>query len=64
MASERRTCRVVGVARSTLQYRPDPKDDDALRLAPIRLATQYGRYGYRKIGELLQTEGWRVNHMA
>jgi len=31
-------------------------------LALIRLAKQYGRYGYRKIGELLRAEGWRVNH--
>lgn len=60
--SERRTCRVVGVARSTLQYRPNPKDDDALRLALIRLAKKYGRYGYRKISELLQAEGWQLNH--
>ena len=28
----------------------------------IRLAKQYGRYGYRKIAELLRLEGWRVNH--
>jgi len=28
----------------------------------IRLAKQYGRYGYRKIAELLRIEGWRVNH--
>jgi len=26
------------------------------------LAKQYGRYGYRKIAELLRIEGWRVNH--
>ncbi|MEM6356711.1 MAG: DDE-type integrase/transposase/recombinase [Pseudomonadota bacterium] len=45
-----------------MQYRPDPADDDALRLALIRLAKKYGRYGYRKIGELLETDGWRVNH--
>jgi len=31
-------------------------------LALIRLAKQHGRYGYRKIGELLRAEGWRVNH--
>lgn len=31
-------------------------------MALIRLAKQYGRYGYRKIGELLRAEGWRVNH--
>ena len=28
----------------------------------IRLAKQYGRYGYRKIHELLQTEGLLINH--
>ncbi|MBY8978279.1 IS3 family transposase [Rhodobacteraceae bacterium NNCM2] len=31
-------------------------------MARIRLAKKCGRYGYRKIGELLQVEGWRVNH--
>ena len=50
------------MARSTLQYRPNPKDDDALRLALIRLAKKYGRYGYRKIGKLLHAEGRQVNH--
>ena len=38
------------------------QDNDALRLAMIRLAKQHGRYGYRKIAELLRIEGWRVNH--
>ena len=57
-ASERRSCKVIGVARSTQQYKPAPQDDDKLRLALIRLAKQYGRYGYRKIGELLRAEGW------
>jgi len=28
----------------------------------IKLASQYGRYGYRKITALLQADGWRVNH--
>lgn len=61
-ASERRVCRVVGIARSTMQYKAMPRDDDALRLSLIRLARQYGRYGYRKVAELLRMEGWRVNH--
>lgn len=60
--SERRTCKTIGLARSTLQYKTAPKDDDALRLALIRLAKQYGRYGYRKIAKLLRVEGWNVNH--
>ena len=61
--SERRTCRVIGLARSTFHYKAvQPRDDEALRLAMIRLAKQYGRYGYRKIAELLRIEGWPVNH--
>ena len=28
----------------------------------IGLASQYGRYGYRRITALLQQEGWHVNH--
>ncbi len=28
----------------------------------IGLATQYGRYGYRRITAMLRQEGWRVNH--
>ena len=31
-------------------------------MAIIRLASQYGRYGYRRITALLRTEGWHVNH--
>lgn len=59
--SERRTCAVLDVARSSLHYKAKTQDDDALRLAIIKLAKQYGRYGYRKITELLRIEGWRVN---
>jgi hypothetical protein len=28
----------------------------------IELATQYGRYGYRRITAMLRREGWKVNH--
>ena len=51
------------MARSTQQYKArKAEDDEALRLALIRLAKQYGRYGYRKIAKLLRLEGWVVNH--
>ena len=60
---ERRTCRTVGMARSTQQYKArKAEDDEALRLALIRLAKHYGRYGYRRITALLCTQGWHVNH--
>jgi transposase InsO family protein len=32
-----------------------------LTAAIVRLATRYGRYGYRRIREMLVAEGWRVN---
>ena len=60
--SERRTCAVLGLSRSSLRYQAKPQNDDALRLAMIRLAKQYGRYGYRKVTALLRMEGWWVNH--
>ena len=61
--SERRTCQVMGIARSSFRYQSGPKgDEEELRLAMIKLAKQYGRYGYRKIAALLRMEGWEVNH--
>ena len=53
----------MGVSRSTLHYQfRKQEDEEELRLALIRLAKQYGRYGYRKIAHLLCIEGWNVNH--
>ena len=54
----------MSVSRSTQQYqaKAQDKNEEALRLAMIRLAKQYGRYGYRKIAQLLRVEGWKVNH--
>ena len=28
----------------------------------VELASEYGRYGYRRVGALLRAEGFRVNH--
>ena len=61
--SERRACRVIGQARSTQRRDPVKRgDEDALTRAIIRLASEYGRYGYRRVGALLRAEGWHVNH--
>lgn len=60
--SERRACAVLGQPRTTQRRRPAVRDDeDALTAAIIRLATAYGRYGYRRVTALLRDEGWRVN---
>lgn len=36
-------------------------DEDALTADIIELASQYGRYGYRRIAALLRDAGWAVN---
>jgi putative transposase len=59
---ERRACRVLGQHRSTQRKPPSrPEDEAALTADIIALATQYGRYGYRRITALLRAAGWRVN---
>ena len=47
----------------TQRYVPQIADEEE-RLAArvIELATQYGRYGYRRITALLKQEEWQVNH--
>ncbi len=61
--SERCACRVIGQPRSTQRYIKHPADDEELlRQRVIDLASQYGRYGYRRVTALLRREGWLVNH--
>lgn len=60
---ERRVCRVLGQPRSTQRYQKRRLPDEAaLTRRVIELASQFGRYGYRRVTALLQAEGWRVNH--
>ena len=60
--SERLACRVLGQHRSTQRKKPTRPDDEAALTADITsLATQYGRYGYRRITAMLRQRGWRVN---
>ena len=61
--AERQACRFLGQPRSTQRRRlVVPDDEEALTAAIIRLASQYGRYGYRRITAMLRAEGWIVNH--
>jgi putative transposase len=54
---------VLGQHRSTQRRIPTgPDDEERLTADIVELARQYGRYGYRKIAELLRTTaGWVVN---
>ena len=56
-------CRALGQHRSTQRKLPRGRDDEEQLTADIiELARQYGRYGYRKIAQLLRsTAGWVVN---
>ena len=59
LVSERRACRVLGQTRSTQRYDRVVADDEArLRARIVELASEYGRYGYRRITGMLQDEGW------
>lgn len=60
--SGRLACRVLGQHRSTQRKVPTGRSDDvALTDDIIALATEYGRYGYRRITTLLWAAGWVVN---
>jgi hypothetical protein len=55
-------CAALAQHRSTQRKIPQGRDDEARLTADIvELARQYGRYGYRKIAELLCHAGWLVN---
>ncbi len=61
--TERRACAVLGQSRGLQRRKPVHADnEEALTADIIRLARQYGRYGYKRITALLRTEGWIVNH--
>jgi len=61
--SQRRICRALGISRNSVRYEPQPRaDESALTGSIVRLAGQYGRYGYRRVHALLQAQGWEVSH--
>ena len=59
--SERTACRIVGQPRGTQRYVPTLKpDEDELTRSIIYLASEYGRYGYRRVTALLNNSGIEV----
>jgi putative transposase len=61
--SERRAYRVLKQPRSSQRYQAQVDDQEAVLTDRIvALASQYGRYGYRRVTALLRKEGWSVNH--
>jgi putative transposase len=61
--SQRRACQLLGQSRSTQRRSCLPSaEENRLTKRIILLASKYGRYGYRRVTALLNSEGWRVNH--
>jgi putative transposase len=51
----------VNQPRGTQRYQPTQREDeDTLTQAIIAAASQYGRYGYRRITAVLRDNGWHV----
>jgi len=59
--SERRACRLVGLARSTKRRVLSSSDDEPLRRRLCELARKRQRFGYRRLTALLRREGEAVN---
>lgn len=59
--SERQSCKLVGLSRSSLRYKAKPVEDEPLRVRLRELATKYPRYGYLMLHALLKQEGLVVN---
>jgi putative transposase len=56
--SERRACRVLGQPSSVQRHQSNKSgEEELLRGDIVRLASTYGRYGYRRITALLRAEG-------
>jgi transposase InsO family protein len=62
--SERRACSVLGQPRASQRHSPIiTVEEERLREDIVKLASKYGRYGYRRVTAMLNNdEGWRVNH--
>ena len=57
--SERLACELVGLSRAAYRYMPLPKDDEEpLWTEVIRMASTYGRYGYRFIAGMMRNASW------
>ena len=60
--SERRACKALEQCRLTQRYVSHSREEEKMVARIIELATQYGRYGYRRITAMLRQESWQVNY--
>jgi putative transposase len=60
--SQSKSCRLLGLQRSTYRYRSRRPGDEQLREKLRELAHRRPRFGYRRLGIFLRREGYRLNH--
>ena len=60
--SQRRACGLVGIAPKSYRYKPQRGHDGELRKRMREIASQRRRFGYRRIGLMLEREGVHLNH--
>lgn len=59
--SQRRSCQLAAVARSSARYKSQREEDPKLLARLLELAALYPRYGYLMLTKKLRREGFRVN---
>ena len=59
--SQARACRLIGVDPKTVR-RKEKKGDEEIRQRMGEIATERRRFGYRRIGLMLEREGIKMNH--
>ena len=59
--SQRRACALVGLHPKTYRYASTRPDDIALRAKLKELASQRRRFGYRRLGLMLERQGIKLN---
>ena len=61
--SQRRACRLVGVHPKTYRYASKRPSDEGLRKRLRELASQRRRFGYRRLGLMLERQGIKLNRL-
>ena len=60
--SQRRACGLVGLHPKTYRYASKRPGDEELRAKLRELASQRRRFGYRRLGLMLERQGIKLNH--
>ena len=60
--SNRKACKLIGISRTTFQYKAKPKDDSELQQALTALTDKHAAIGYWQCCYRLWDKGYKWNH--